>query len=226
MSAISKCPLESATFLHNAPCIHFRLSSAFLPDSAFRRLLKSKINGGRLGFSFWLCPFFPVRHHLGWSWIGFILSSYPFKTNFRQLVLDWILFFHQSSGFDCPFNKFSSITLFDLDFHCLWSLLGRTGSKWTILIVFSGLQVGRVSDTSIPLPRLKTVRGTECVSSDMQQKHVVSMWTCAWYQHFWHRAWFMSRLGLTAPRDGRSSPTSLRLEAASAECCKGRKESS
>ena len=41
------------------------------------------------------------------------------------------------------------------------------------------LQVGRVSDTSIPLPRLKTVRGTECVSSDMQQKHVVSMWTCA-----------------------------------------------
>ena len=41
-------------------------------------------------------------------------------------------------------------------------------------------QVGRVvSDTSIPLPRLKTVRDkvTECVSSDMQ-KHVVSMWTC------------------------------------------------
>ena len=39
-------------------------------------------------------------------------------------------------------------------------------------------QVGRVSDISIPLPRLKTVRGAECVSSDMQQKHVVSMWTC------------------------------------------------
>ena len=41
-------------------------------------------------------------------------------------------------------------------------------------------QVGRVvSDTSIPLPRLKTVRDkvTECVSSDLQ-KHVVSMWTC------------------------------------------------
>ena len=42
-------------------------------------------------------------------------------------------------------------------------------------------QVGRVSDASIPLPRLKTVRDkvAECVSSDMQQKHVVSMWTCA-----------------------------------------------
>ena len=30
----------------------------------------------------------------------------------------------------------------------------------------------------------------------------------------------MSRSDLTAPRDGRSPPTSLRLEAASARCCK------
>ena len=46
--------------------------------------------------------------------------------------------------------------------------------------VFQPQQVGRVPDTSIPLPRLKTVRDkvTECVSSDLQQKHVVSMWTC------------------------------------------------
>ena len=36
-------------------------------------------------------------------------------------------------------------------------------------------QVGRVSDISTPLPRLKTVPGADCVSSDMQQKHVVSM---------------------------------------------------
>ena len=27
------------------------------------------------------------------------------------------------------------------------------------------------SDISTPLPRLKTVRGAECVSSEMQQKH-------------------------------------------------------
>ena len=56
------------------------------------------------------------------------------------------------------------------DFNCVF----RTGKRSR-----RTLQVGRVSDTSISLPRLKTVRGTECVSSDMQQKHVVSMWTCA-----------------------------------------------
>ena len=64
--------------------------------------------------------------------------------------------------------------------------LGRTGSKWTILIVFSGLESGAAAHNKLgefltlaSLPRLKTVRGADCVSSDMQQKHVVSMWTCA-----------------------------------------------
>ena len=48
-------------------------------------------------------------------------------------------------------------------------------------------QVGRVSDTSIPLPRLKTVRGTECVSSDVQQKHVVKRHTRATLQNPGHQ---------------------------------------
>ena len=57
------------------------------------------------------------------------------------------------------------------DFNCVFRA-GKRGRRTQ--------QVGRVSDTSIPLLRLKTVRDkvTECVSSDMQQKHVVSMWTC------------------------------------------------
>ena len=55
------------------------------------------------------------------------------------------------------------------DFNCVFRA-GKRGRRTQ--------QVGRVSDISIPLPRLKTVRGAECVSSDMQQKHVVSMWTC------------------------------------------------
>ena len=57
------------------------------------------------------------------------------------------------------------------DFNCVfWA--GKRGRRKQ--------QVGRVPDTSKPLPRLKTVRDkvTEWVSSDMQQKHVVSMWTC------------------------------------------------
>ena len=79
-----------------------------------------------LAFLFHCGLSFPVRHNLGWSWIGFILSSYPFKTNFLQLVLEWILFFPPSIISSSPpfrlvldlivlFNKFSSITLFDLD---------------------------------------------------------------------------------------------------------------
>ena len=57
------------------------------------------------------------------------------------------------------------------DFNCVfWA--GKRGRRKE--------QVGRVPDTSKPLPRLKTVRDkvTEWVSSDLQQKHVVSMWTC------------------------------------------------
>ena len=46
------------------------------------------------------------------------------------------------------------------DFNCVFRAGKR--NRRTLL-------VGRVSDTSIPLPRLKTVRGTECVSSDMQR---------------------------------------------------------
>ena len=58
------------------------------------------------------------------------------------------------------------------DFNCVFRA-GKRGRR--------AQQVGRVSDTNVPLPRLKTVRDkvTECVSSDMQQKHFVSIWTCA-----------------------------------------------
>ena len=78
------------------------------------------------------------------------------------------------SRYDVPVPPSSASTWEDRvkvdDFNCVFQAAKR-GRRT--------LQVGRVSDTSIPLSRLKTVGGTECVSSDMQQKHVVSMWTCA-----------------------------------------------
>ena len=75
----------------------------------------------------------------------------------------WLLF-EGTTLSPCPFTWEDRVKVDD--FKCVFRA-GKRGRRT--------LQVGRVSDICIPLPRLKTVRGTECVSSDMQQKHVVSM---------------------------------------------------